>query len=98
MFYMNDLVEYIYINHVQIALYADDTAFFLAANDITTLNSKLSNAAGQFKDWCNQNKLTLNLKKCKVMLLSGHSAKKIKSLKELIDIKIENSVIEVVNE
>lgn len=52
----------------------------------------------QFNNWCNQNKLTLNLKKCKVMLLSGYSNNKIKEIKQGIDIKIGDSTLEVVKE
>lgn len=94
--YMNDLVTY--INNLKIALYADDTAFFLASNCIVDLNSELCLAANNLKKLCDINRLTLNLAKSKVLLLSGFTAKKTRQIKDLVNIEIEGKKLEFVQE
>lgn len=93
---MNDLVKF--IKNLNITLYADDTAFFLASNNITFLTTELSKAASKFKNWCDLNKLTLNLNKSKVLLISGSTAKKIKQIKETVVVTINNEPLELVSE
>lgn len=81
-----------YRNNIEIALYADDTAFYLAADNIPFLNKELNTAAENFKYWCDINKLTLNLQKSKVLMISGLTAKKTKQLKQQVDIQICTSL------
>lgn len=92
--YMNDLVSH--ISSTKMSLYADDTAFFKGSNNIDELNQELSKAANQFKGWCDLNRLTLNLNKSKVMLLSGYSYKKTQTIKRSVNINIGNTTLELV--
>lgn len=94
--YINDMVKF--VKNIEISLYADDTAFFLASKDINHLNSELSTAAAKFKHWCDLNKLTVNYKKSKVLLLSGYTAIKTKTLRSQIDINIGGFKLETVKE
>lgn len=94
--YINDMVNY--IKNVEISLYADDTAFYLASNNISHLNSELSIAAMKFKEWCDLNKLTVNYNKSKVLLLSSHTAKKTKLIRSQINVNIHGFSLSVVKE
>lgn len=54
--------------------------FFKSGSNIEILNCELTEAARQFKKWCDLNRLTLNLSKSKTLLPSGFSAKKTNKL------------------
>lgn len=71
---------------------------YYASNDIVYLNNLMNQASKLFHDWCVQNRLTLNLSKCKAMVISGSTQKKIKELKKEVNISIENVPIETVCE
>lgn len=91
---MNDLVKY--VKNTKLALYANDTAFFLGSNDINYLYTELITAANKFKYWCDLNKLTLNLNKSKILLLSGHTMKKIRLIKKQVKVTIDNIALDLV--
>lgn len=78
------------------SLYADDTAFFKGSNNMMELNRDLTETANQFKDWCDLNRLTLNLNKSKVMVLSGYSHKKTQKMKENVSVSIGKMNLELV--
>lgn len=94
--YINDVVNY--IQETETSLYADDTAFFTKLKSIPIANQTMSNACNQFQQWCNMNKLTLNLAKCKVIIISNSTGKKLKEIKHDIKVKIGNYQLELVNE
>lgn len=52
-----------------ISLYAEDTAFYLSDKNPIKLSQDLSDAATEFQEWCKLNRLTLNQKKCKSVIL-----------------------------
>ena len=73
--YVNDLLELFDPDaKVQITLYADDTVLYVSdkcsSNAATTLNDGLNKLA----EWCVINKLTINVKKTKHMLISPPNA------------------------
>lgn len=57
------------VKGIEISLYADDTVFYLGGNDVKKLNTDMTKAVLKFHDWCQMNRLTLNLTKSKTMLL-----------------------------
>lgn len=63
------------------ALYADDTAFFINGYDTNVLSKLMSSASDDFLEYCNLNRLTLNFDKSKHMTFSGTKKKGIKILK-----------------
>ena len=73
------LVFLIYINDLQecelssfALMYADDTSLTLSAYDPTTLEEKLNKDLDEVQKWLKSNKLTLNVKKTKYMIIGSH--------------------------
>lgn len=56
---------------MEVALYADDTAFFVSGLDPNEMGGIMSSAASDFLHYCNLNRLTLNLDKSIHMTISG---------------------------
>ena len=52
--------------------YADDTSPTLSAYDPTTLEEKLNKDLDEAHKWLKSNKLTLNVKKTKYMIIGSH--------------------------
>jgi len=50
-------------------MYADDTSLTLSAYDPTTLEEKLNKDLEEVQKWLKSNKLTLNVKKTKYMII-----------------------------
>lgn len=94
--YVNDVVEW--VDGVGVSLYADDTAFYLNGNDPTTISDSLSRAADEFHNWCNLNRLTLNLNKCKTMLFSTLARRRRSEFIRRLNIKINGTLLPLVNE
>ena len=67
--YVNDLLKIIPQN-IQILLYADDTVVYFADQDPNTACTNVENALAEIHAWCELNKLTINIKKTKHMLLA----------------------------
>ena len=53
-------------------MYADDTSLTLPAYDPTTLEEKLNKDLDEVQKWLKSNKLTLNVKKTKYMIIGSH--------------------------
>ena len=53
-------------------MYADDTSLTLSAYDPTTLEEKLKKDLDEVQKWLKSNKLTLNVKKTKYMIIGSH--------------------------
>lgn len=67
--------------------YADDTVCYKRGTNISVLNNLMDRATSEFKYWCDLNRLTLNLKKSKIMLFSNTNYKTTLRLKGMISIK-----------
>ena len=57
-------------NNVQILLYADDTVVYFADSNANVASNTIEEALTKINDWCALNKLTINIKKTKHMLVS----------------------------
>ena len=53
-------------------MYADDTSLTLFAYDPATLEEKLNKDLDEVQKWLKSNKLTLNVKKTKYMIIGSH--------------------------
>ena len=76
---LGPLLLLIYINDLQecelsssALMYADDTSLTLSAYEPTTLEEKLNKDLGEVQKWLKSNKLTLNVKKTKYMIIGSH--------------------------
>ena len=76
---LGPLLFLIYINDLQECelsssplMYADDTAFTLSAYDPTTLAENLNKDLEEVQKWLKSNKLTLNVKKTKYVIIGSH--------------------------
>ena len=63
--YVNDIVNRIGKDNIQ--LYADDTVIFLEGNDYLQIQDDLQNLLNIFSYWCNENKLSINADKTKMV-------------------------------
>ena len=93
--YINDLPSHVNKNTFKICLYADDTAIFVRGQNVNEINRILNDELAKVSDWLNNNKLTLNVKKTKVMLFG--SKIKLSRINDILDVKIKNSCVEQVN-
>ena len=64
--YINDITDS--FNHCQTLLYADDTVLLSSNTDPTQASDHLQSDLTSMKMWCTQNKLTINIKKTKIMI------------------------------
>ena len=76
---LGPLLFLIYINDLQECelssspfMYADDTSLTLSAYDPTTLEENLNKELEEVQKWLKSNKLTLNVKKTKYMIIGSH--------------------------
>lgn len=58
----------------------------------------MTEACNLFNKWCELNKLTLNFKKCKKLILSNSTGKKLRELKSSVNIEIGAHSLDLVNE
>ena len=65
--FVNSLPDSIH-NDCKCVMYADDTTLLLNSSDPTTLQNDLNSNLDKIADWFKANKLTLNIKKTKLML------------------------------
>eukprot|EP00795_Rhopilema_esculentum_P008026 gene8026-13936_t len=54
----------------EVHMYADDTTAFEVGDSVDEVVQKLREALSQMNNWCSQNKLTVNAKKSKAMLIT----------------------------
>ena len=66
--YMNDISQVILDS--ELAIYADDTAIYVAGDSMTDLQLKLQSDLDDIETWLRANKLTLNVKKTKCMVVA----------------------------
>lgn len=93
--YISDLVEH--IDHAGIRLYADDTVFYISGKEYDRALLDLNTAASQFWNWCDYNKLTINLTKSKTLLFSNLGRQKHLELKNKLNINIHGTALETVD-
>ena len=93
--YINNLPSHVNKNTSKNCLYADDTAIFVRSQNVNEINRILNDELAKVSDWLNNNKLTLNVKKNKVMLFG--SKIKLSRNNDILDVKIKNSCVEQVN-
>ena len=78
----------IYVNDIKNALsranhllYADDTALYISNNNLDTIEVDMQLDLNNFVKWCNQNALTVNVKKTKYVLYgTSHMLRRARSL------------------
>ena len=72
--YVNDLLELFMVGNVSITLYADDTVLYVSHKDSAQSARYLEEGLSLLANWCVTNKLTINVKKTKHMIVSpSHS-------------------------
>ena len=67
---VNDLLKMFPEDGVKITLYADDTALYVSHHDPAQAASLIEKGLQILSGWCVSNKLTLNVKKTKHMILT----------------------------
>lgn len=82
--YINDISNC--SNKLSFRLFADDTNIFASSTSIIELESLVNEELIKVKEWCNQNKLSINLKKTNFMIIKSPW----KKLTYSPDIKIYN--------
>lgn len=90
--YINDMEEI--TKELKVRLYADDTVIYLTHRDVQVATSVVQKALTDVYEWCCSNKLTINIKKTKVMLFSTSQGIKRTNLKEIL---LEGIIIEEVS-
>ena len=68
--YVNDLLNMFGSDSVEILLYVDDTVIYYADQDANIACNKVADGLDIVHQWCETNKLTINVKKTKHMLVS----------------------------
>ena len=68
--YVNDLLKLFPYDGVKITLYADDTVLYISHQDPSKAASLLEEGLRRLSNWCVKNKMTINVKKTKHMILS----------------------------
>ena len=89
--YVNDMQHAIQGSDIQ--LYADDTVIYSSGSSAEDAASNFPPNLNKFAKWCSSNKLSLNVKKTKLMAFgTQHKVKKSKSVKMSIDGKFLQQV------
>ena len=90
--YINNLCDS--VKTVNTYLYADDTVLVSSAIDIYTAHAHLQNDLTNVANWCKSNKLSINIKKTKSMIMGTHST--VKKHRFLPKLKIEGNAFDYV--
>ena len=72
--------SYLVGNSFKLCVYADDTAIFCRGKSCSLVQKELQLALNKILAWIDDNRLTLNVKKTKCMLIGTHSKVKNKKL------------------
>ena len=64
--YINDLSSI--LQNCKYQLYADDTVLYMSGQEIEPITDNMCIDLAHFKDWCDCNKLTINIKKTKYVI------------------------------
>ena len=86
--YVNDFLKIVNQNF-QILLYADDTVIYFADRNPQHACTMVEQTLLDVYEWCQQNRLTINIKKTKHMLVSPRSVKE----KEKHDVKMGEALL-----
>ena len=78
---VNDIVNRIGKDNIN--LYADDTVIYIKGNNCKILNDNLQNMINIFSKWCNENKLSVNAEKTKLVCFGTQYR-----IKNFLDLKI----------
>ena len=89
--YINDLPNI--LKHSQVSLYADDTVVYISHNDIKYAESLLQQDLILLYNWCNMNKLTINVKKTKYCVYGMRSIVK-KSKAQNLVLSLNNQILD----
>ena len=90
---INDLPACSSSNELEFILFADDTSIFFEHSDLDVLTSHLNDQLHNVSTWLKANKLSINVKKTKLMIFRPRQ----KTLPITRQIIIENSVLEQVD-
>lgn len=71
-----------------VRMYADDMSLTFSADNRATLEEKLNEDINGVQKWLQSNKLTLNVKKTKYMIMGSHY--RLRHLNEDLDIEVTN--------
>ena len=69
--FVNDLCDLDLGNNTKMCVYADDTALFYHDKSVNIVQSQLQSSLDNILTWINNNKLILNVKKTKSMLIGS---------------------------
>lgn len=86
--YINDIVKS--VKHCRINLFADDTLLFIAADTIAEAENKINSDLKNLSDWLKTNKLKLNVKKTKYIIINQRKNE------NSVEIRMDNSVLDSV--
>ena len=92
--FLNDACNIKFGNQFKLCVYADDTALFCHNRGVSVVQKDLQCAINTFLQWIDNNKLTLNVKKTKCMLIGTRP----KVNNKIMNIYVKNDAIEQVNE
>ena len=67
--YVNDLLDRFVGSEIYITLYADDTVLYTSDKCSSAASRRLENGLEELSSWCNENKLTINVRKTKHMIV-----------------------------
>ena len=67
--YVNDMLQLFSEDDPKITLYADDTVMYVSGNDSHIVCNKLDHGLAKLHNWCVANKLSINLKKTKLLIV-----------------------------
>ena len=100
---LGSLLFLIYVNDLNSCLtstsdflYADDTVLLCSGSDLNNVCSNMQNDLDNISNWCNSNKLTINSKRTKFMIVrSRNMLKKIKNIN--LDLKMDGQTLDRVH-
>ena len=67
--YVNDLLQNFSDWDPKITLYADDTVIYISSQDPIAACTSLENGLSKLSNWCAENKLSINVKKTKLLIV-----------------------------
>ena len=98
---MGPLLFLIYVNDMpklplssEILLYADDTVLTCSANSLDVISNCIQEDIDLLKHWCDVNKLTINVKKTKIVLFNVKQELR----SQFPSVKINNKPLEIVSQ
>ena len=100
MFHKGPLLFFLYVNDLpmlslnsEITLYADDTVITCSDTNVNSVFNKIQNDLYNVKRWCDKNKLTINVKKTKIVLFDVKPEQRF----DLSVVKLSDQQLELVN-